>query len=191
MRRDLVSSALAVIVLTVLLGLIYPLLMTGVAQVAFNGKANGSQVKVNGKVVGSKLIGQDFKGEPRYFQERPSTATSYNGAASAFTNLGPNSKAARDTFEKNLSAYLKQNPGVTASQVPIDAVTSSASGVDPQISVANARVQANRVAKVRGLPLATVYKMIEQHTAGRFLGVFGEPAVNVLELNLALDKAKP
>jgi potassium-transporting ATPase KdpC subunit len=188
MRRDLITSAIAVLVLTVLLGLIYPLLMTGIAQVAFHDKADGSQVKAGGKVVGSKLIGQDFRGEPRYFQERPSTATSYNGAASAFTNLGPNSKTARDTFKKNLAAYLRQNPGITASQVPIDAVTSSASGVDPQISVANARIQANRIARVRGLSLDTVNKMIDKHTAGRGLGVFGEPAVNVLELNLALDK---
>jgi potassium-transporting ATPase KdpC subunit len=187
MRRDLVTSAIAIVVLTILLGLIYPLVMTGIGQVAFNNKANGSQVKVGGKVVGSKLIGQDFRGKRGYFQSRPSTATRYAADASAFTNLGPNSKDARDTFRKNLAAYLKLNPGFRPDQVPIDAVTSSASGVDPQISVANARIQAHRVARVRRLPLSTVDKLIDKYTASRFLGLFGEPAVNVLELNLALD----
>jgi K+-transporting ATPase ATPase C chain len=209
MRRDLVTSAIAIVVFTIVLGLGYPLLMTGVAQVAFPNRADGSQVKVAGKVVGSKLIGQDFRRDtgrkdkagnpilvpvPRYFQERPSTGTSYNAAASAFTNLGPNSKDARDTFKSNLAAYLAlerpYTPGLTSARVPIDAVTSSASGIDPQISVANARIQAHRIARVRRLPLATVNKMIDKYTAGRFLGVFGEPAVNVLELNLALDGVK-
>jgi potassium-transporting ATPase KdpC subunit len=209
MRRDLVTSAIAIVVFTIVLGLGYPLLMTGVAQVAFPNRADGSEVKVAGKVVGSKLIGQDFRRDtgrkdkagdpilvpvPRYFQERPSTGTSYNAAGSAFTNLGPNSKDARDTFKSNLAAYLAlerpYTPGLTSARVPIDAVTSSASGIDPQISVANARIQANRIARVRRLPLATVNKMIDKYTAGRFLGVFGEPAVNVLELNLALDGVK-
>jgi K+-transporting ATPase ATPase C chain len=209
MRRDLVTSAIAIVVFTIVLGLGYPLLMTGVAQVAFPNRADGSQVKVAGKVVGSKLIGQDFRRDtgrkdkagnpilvpvPRYFQERPSTGTSYNAAASAFTNLGPNSKDARDTFKSNLAAYLAlerpYTPGLTSARVPIDAVTSSASGIDPQISVANARIQAHRIARVRRLPLATVNKIIDKYTAGRFLGVFGEPAVNVLELNLALDGVK-
>jgi K+-transporting ATPase ATPase C chain len=209
MRRDLVTSAIAIVVFTIVLGLGYPLLMTGVAQVAFPNRADGSQVKVAGKVVGSKLIGQDFRRDtgrkdkagnpilvpvPRYFQERPSTGTSYNAAASAFTNLGPNSKDARDTFKSNLAAYLALErpyiPGLTSARVPIDAVTSSASGIDPQISVANARIQAHRIARVRRLPLATVNKIIDKYTAGRFLGVFGEPAVNVLELNLALDGVK-
>jgi potassium-transporting ATPase KdpC subunit len=192
MRRDLTTSVLAVIVLTVLLGLAYPLVITGVAQVAFHGRANGEQVTVNGRLVGSRLIGQSFRGDRRYFQERPSTATSYNAAASAFTNLGPNSKDARRTFAANLAAYLRlERPfdrGLSARLVPVDAVTSSASGVDPQISPANAAIQAHRVAAVRHLPLATVQKLIEQHTDGRFLGVLGEPGVNVLELNLALDR---
>jgi K+-transporting ATPase ATPase C chain len=209
MRRDLVTSAIAIVVFTIVLGLGYPLLMTGVAQVAFPNRADGSQVKVAGKVVGSKLIGQDFRRDtgrkdkagnpilvpvPRYFQERPSTGTRYNAAASAFTNLGPNSKDARDTFKSNLAAYLALErpyiPGLTSARVPIDAVTSSASGIDPQISVANARIQAHRIERVRRLPLATVNRMIDKYTAGRFLGVFGEPAVNVLELNLALDGVK-
>jgi K+-transporting ATPase ATPase C chain len=209
MRRDLLTSVIAIIVFTIVLGLAYPLAMTGVAQVAFPNKADGSQVKVGGKVVGSKLIAQDFRRDtgkkdkegnpilvpvPRYFQERPSTATNYNAAASAFTNLGPNSKTARDTFKANLDGYLslerRYDPGLTAAHVPIDAVTTSASGIDPQISVANARIQAHRIATVRGLPLATVNKMIDKYTAGRFIGIFGEPAVNVLELNLALDAVK-
>ncbi|HEY2601169.1 MAG TPA: potassium-transporting ATPase subunit C [Thermoleophilaceae bacterium] len=212
MRRDLISAALAVIVLTVLLGLVYPLVVTGVSQVAFHGNANGQKITSDGKLVGSKIIGQDFRvpviganGKPKtdsdgnpvlvadrkYFQERPSTATNYNAAASAFTNLGPNSKDARDTFKANLASYLQLerpfSPGLTAKDVPVDAVTSSASGVDPQISQANAAIQARRIAAVRRLPLPTVQKLIKQNTDGRFLGVLGEPGVDVLQLNLALD----
>ena len=194
MRRDLITSAIAIVVLTILLGIAYPLVVTGIGQVAFNAKANGSLIKRNGKVVGSSLIGQDFKNAPRYFHSRPSTATHYAADATAFTNLGPNSKDARDTFKANLAAYValegKYNPGLNGKTVPIDAVTSSASGVDPQISVANARIQAHRVAAVRGLPPATVNKLIDEHTANRTIGIFGEPRVNVLELNLALDSIK-
>jgi K+-transporting ATPase ATPase C chain len=194
MRRELVTSAIAIVVLTILLGLAYPLAMTGVGQVVFPNKADGSQITVNGKVVGSKLIAQDFRRQPRYFQPRPSTATKYNAAGSAFTNLGPNSKAARNTFRANVASYLRLerpfNPGLTARRVPIDAVTSSGSGIDPQISVANARIQANRIAKVRGLPLTTVNGMIDKYTSGRFIGIFGEHGVNVLQLNLALDGVK-
>jgi K+-transporting ATPase ATPase C chain len=192
MRRDLISAVLAVVVLTALFGLVYPLVVTGVSQVAFHGRANGEKVSVNGRVVGSKLIGQDFRGDKRYFQERPSTATKYNAAASAFTNLGPNSQHARDTFKASLEAYLKlEQPfdaGLTAHDVPVDAVTSSASGVDPDISQANAAIQAHRIAAVRGLPPATVQKLIKENTDGRFLGVLGEPGVNVLALNIALDQ---
>jgi potassium-transporting ATPase KdpC subunit len=209
MRRDLLTSAIAIVVLTILLGVGYPLVVTRLGQLAFHNKANGSLIKSNGEVVGSKLIGQDFRRDtgrkdkdgnpilvpiPRYFQERPSTATNYAGDATAFTNLGPNSKDARDTFKSNLDAYLalegRFNPGLTARRVPIDAVTSSASGIDPQISQANARIQAHRIAAVRRLPLATVNKLIGEHTDGRFIGIFGEPGVNVLELNLALDSIK-
>jgi potassium-transporting ATPase KdpC subunit len=213
MRRDLITSVIGIVVITVLFGLVYPLVVTGASQVAFHGRANGQRITVDGKLVGSKLLGQDFRvpvigknGKPevdkdgnpvltadkRYFQERPSTATSYNAASSAFTNLGPNSVDARDTFKANLADYLALEqpfkPGLTASQVPIDAVTSSASGIDPQISQANAAIQAHRIASVRQLPLATVQKLIKQYTDGRFLGVLGEPGMNVLELNLALDR---
>jgi K+-transporting ATPase ATPase C chain len=191
MRRDLISSALAIVALTVVLGLVYPLAVTGVSQVVFPGRANGSMIKRDGRLVGSRLIAKDFKGDPRYFQSRPSTATKYNAAGSAFTNLGPNSKDARDTFKSNLDGYLalerRYDPGLTAAQVPVDAVTSSASGVDPQISPANAAIQAHRIAAVQQLPLAQVQKLIDENTDGRSLGVLGEPGVNVLELNLALD----
>jgi len=212
MRRDLVSSLIAIVVLTVLLGLVYPLAMTGIAQVVFPGRANGSLVKSGGKVVGSKLIGQDFRkpvigkngkpeekeeepvmaADPAYFQERPSGETSYNAAGSSFTNNGPNSAAAKETYEENLKTYLELErpyyPGLTAAQVPIDAVTSSASGVDPEISQANARIQAHRIAAIRHLPLTTVDRLIEENTSGRFLGVLGESGVNVLELNLAIGR---
>jgi potassium-transporting ATPase KdpC subunit len=192
MRRDLISSVIAIVVITIIFGLAYPLVVTGVSQVAFPGNSNGQKVTVGGKLVGSRIIGQDFGGERRYFQERPSTLTRYNAAASAFTNLGPNSKDARKTYAATLAGYLKLegpfNPGLTAREVPVDAVTTSASGVDPHISQANAAIQAHRVASVRHLPLATVQKLIDRSTDGRFLGLLGEPGVNVLELNLALDR---
>ena len=192
MRRDLISSALAIVAITVVFGLAYPLVVTGIAQVAFHGRANGSQIERGGKLVGSSLLAQDFKRDKRYFQPRPSTATGYDPAATAFTNLGPNSKAARDTFAASLAAYLKLErpyvPGLAPARVPVDAVTSSASGVDPHISPANAAIQAHRIAGVRGLGLAQVRTLIADHTDGRFLGVIGEPGVNVLELNLALDR---
>ncbi|MBV9212571.1 MAG: potassium-transporting ATPase subunit C [Actinobacteria bacterium] len=215
MRRDILTSILAVLAMTVVFGVAYPLLVTGAAQVAFPERANGSLVHRGGRVVGSRLIGQDFRVQasgkngrllvdpgkrpvmwpvPRYFQERPSTQTSYDADATAFTNLGPNSKDARDSFRSNLRSYLSlERPydrGLTAAEVPIDAVTSSASGIDPQISQANARIQAHRVAALRHLPLSTVDALIRRHTDGRFAGVFGEPGVNVLELNLELDRLR-
>jgi potassium-transporting ATPase KdpC subunit len=211
MRRELVTSVIAVVAFTIILGLAYPLLMTGVAQVAFPNKADGSQIKVGGKVVGSKLIAQDFRkpvlgpngkpktdkdgnpvmvADPRYFQSRPSQ-TNYSPSATFFSNLGPNSTDARDEVKANIASYLalerRYDRGLTAGAVPADAVTQSASGVDPDISQTNARIQAHRIAAVRRLPMATVNKLISDHTDGRFLGLFGEPGVNVLELNLALD----
>ena len=214
MRRDLITSVIAIVVFSVLFGLIYPFAMTGIAQVIFPGRANGSLITRNGQVVGSRLIAQPFAKpvigkngkpeqdssgkpvlapDPAYFQERPSTATQYNAAASSFTNLGPNTTVARDTFKSNLDAYLKlerpYDPTLTAAQVPVDAVTSSASGVDPEISVANADIQAHRIASVRHLPITTVMQLIKNNTNSRFLGVLGEPGVDVLDLNLALDRA--
>jgi potassium-transporting ATPase KdpC subunit len=190
MRRDLLNSILAIVVFTLVLGLAYPLFTTGVAQVLWPNKADGSQVEVDGKVVGSRLIGQQFRG-PRYFHSRPS-ATDYSANVTFFNNLGPNSRELRDQFRANLSAYLRRerpfNPGLRAADVPPDAVQTSASGVDPSISQANARIQARRVAEERGLPLERVLRLVDDNTDGRALGVLGEPGVNVLELNLAVDR---
>ena len=194
MRRDLLSSAIAVLVLTVVLGVAYPLLVTGISQVAFPGNANGSQLEVNGKVVGSKLLAQDFKGDAKYFQARPS-ATGWNPSATFFANRGPNQRSTRDFHAKALAKYLAlerpYNPRLTARDVPVDAVTDSASGVDPDISQANARIQAGRVAAVRHLSRARVLALVSRYTDGRFLGVFGESGVNVTELNLALNREAP
>ena len=191
MRKELTTSVLAVVVFTVLLGLVYPLLTTGAAQGLFPNKADGSQIERDGKVVGSRLIGQSFAGKPRYFQSRPSV-TDYNPAGTFFNNLGPNSRELSDLFKKNLGAYLKRegryNPGLSAADVPADAVQTSASGVDPHISQDDAEIQAPRVAEVRGLPLDRVLRLVDDNTDGRGLGVFGEPGVNVLELNLAMDR---
>jgi potassium-transporting ATPase KdpC subunit len=209
LTKELATAAIAILVLTVVLGLAYPLVMTGIAQVAFPNKANGSQVKVDGKVVGSKLIGKAFvidtgkkdadgnaitRPDPKYFQPRPSQSD-YSATGTFFSNRGPNSAVGRFFFRDALAAYLdlerKYDPGLTAAKVPVDAVTTSASGVDPHISKANARIQAHRIAAVRGLPRDRIDKLIDDNTDGRFLGVFGEPGVNVLELNLALDKEAP
>jgi len=215
MRRDIINSALAVLVLTVMFGVVYPLATTGIAQVVFPGKADGSRVERGGKVVGSKLIGQDFKkpvldrqgkprndadgnpvleADPRYFQSRPSV-TGYNPSVTFFNNLGPNNKELSQLFRDNLAAYIalerRYNSGLQASDVPVDAVTTAGSGVDPHISQANARIQARRVAAVRKLPLARVQQLVKDNTDDRDLGVLGEPGVNVLELNLAVDKEAP
>jgi potassium-transporting ATPase KdpC subunit len=194
MRRDLISSALAVLVLTLLLGVIYPLATTGVSQVLWPNKADGSQVQRDGKTVGSRLIGQDFSGQPRYFQSRPS-ATGYSANVTYFNNLGPNNAELRDLFAANLAAYLDlerpYNPGLVRGDVPADAVQTAASGVDPHISHDNARIQMRRIADVRGLPLDRVLDLVDENTDGRGLGVFGEPGVNVLGLNLALDEEAP
>jgi K+-transporting ATPase ATPase C chain len=194
LRKDLIAATIAIVLFTLLLGVAYPLLTTGVSQVLFPNAASGSKVEVDGDVVGSKLIGQDFRGLPRYFQGRPSV-TEYSADVTYFNNLGPNSKELSEFFAEELKAYLarerRYDPGLTAAEVPVDAVTTSASGVDPHISEANARIQARRVAAVRHLPLARVLDLIGAHTDGRTLGLFGEPAVNVLQLNLALDKIPP
>ena len=215
MRRDIVGSVVAIVVLTIGLGLVYPLVMTGVAQVTFHDQANGSQVKRNGTVVGSSLIGQDFRrpvldkngnpkldtdgnpvleADPVWFQSRPSQS-GYSANVTFFSNLGPNQKDLADQVKANLEVYLAlegpYSPGLTAAGVPVDAITDSASGVDPHISAANARIQANRIAAVRRAPLDRVLALVRQQTDGRALGVLGEPGVNVLELNLALDKEFP
>jgi K+-transporting ATPase ATPase C chain len=214
MRKDLTASITAIVVFTLLLGLAYPLLTTGVAQVLFPNKADGSQVERDGEVVGSRLIGQDFKrpvmrdgepvedeegepvleADPAFFQPRPSV-TGYNPAGTFFNNLGPNNKELAGLFEENLTAYLDlerpYNPGLQRGDVPVDAVTTSASGVDPHISEANAAIQARRVAEERGLGLERVQELIDENTDGRGFGVLGEPGVNVLELNLAIAEERP
>jgi K+-transporting ATPase ATPase C chain len=187
MRRDLTSSIIAVLVLTLLLGIAYPLATTGVAQVLFPNKADGSRIERGGETVGSGLIAQDFAGEERWFQARPS-ATDYNAAGTFFNNLGPNSADLRDLFVENREAYKERERLRPGEEVPPDAVQTSASGVDPHISEENARIQARRVSAARGLPLERVLELVDEHTDGRSLGVLGEPGVNVLELNLALDE---
>ncbi len=193
LRKDLLTGVIAIVAMTIVLGLLYPLAITGISQVVFPGPANGSKVSVDGKVVGSHLIGQEFKGKA-WFHSRPS-ATEYSGDVTFFGNAGPNSKEARDEYREELAAYLKLNKpydrSLTRADVPVDAVTQSASGVDPDISEANAEIQAHRIAAVRGLPLAKVEELISQNTDGRSLGVLGEPGVNVLGLNIALDKEAP
>jgi K+-transporting ATPase ATPase C chain len=193
MRKDLITSLLAVVVMTVFLGIVYPLAITGISQVVFPGNADGSKLSFNGKVVGSSLIGQEFKGKA-YFHSRPS-ATEYSGNVTFFGNVGPNSAEGREEVREEMKAYLHlEKPfdkSLTSEGIPVDAVTQSASGVDPHISEANARIQAHRIAAVRDLPLSQVEDLVSANTDGRSLGLFGEPGVNVLELNLALDKEAP
>jgi K+-transporting ATPase ATPase C chain len=186
MRRDIAPSIIAIVVLTLLFGIVYPLATTGVAQVLFPNKADGSRIERDGEVVGSRLIGQDFSGDRAYFQARPS-ATEYSANVTFFNNLGPNSQELSDLFAENRAAYMRREQMRPGEQVPPDAVQTSASGVDPHISEANAEIQARRVAEERGLELGRVLELVDENTDGRFLGVLGEPGVNVLELNLALD----
>jgi potassium-transporting ATPase KdpC subunit len=213
-RRDVITSAIGIVLFTVLLGLVYPLVITGLGQGVFPGNVNGQRVYVHGKLVGSKIIGQAFadpkikngkvveekgavatEADARYFQTRPSATEggADNAAASTFSNLGPNNLATKEAIEEHIKAYLQLErpyvPGLTAAKVPVDAANSSASGIDPQISQANARIQAHRVAAVRHLAPATVNGLIDKYTSDRGLGFSGEPGVNALELNLALDRA--
>jgi K+-transporting ATPase ATPase C chain len=192
MLRELRSSVLAVVVLTLAFGLAIPALFTGFAQVAFSSQADGSLITVDGKVVGSRLAAQSFT-KPQYFHPRPSaTAPAYNAGGTTFANLGPTNADLAKNVRMAARAILKlerpYNPGLTMHDIPVDAVTTSGSGIDPDISPANAALQSRRVAAVRHLPLATVQKLISQNTDGRSWGFFGEPGVNVLKLNLALDR---
>lgn len=193
LRKDLTTGAIAIVAMTIVLGLLYPLAITGISQVFFKGAANGSKVSYDGKVVGSHLIGQEFRGK-QWFHSRPS-ATGYSGNVTFFGNAGPNSKEAREEYREELKSYVDENKPydhtLTREVVPVDAVTQSASGVDPDISEANALIQAHRVAVVRHLPVATVEELISQNTDSRSLGVLGEPGVNVLELNIAIEEEAP
>ena len=190
--RNILSSVIAIVVITAVFGFAYPLVMTAFGQVAFKSQANGSLIKQNGKVVGSKLAAQGFT-SPRYFHERPSaTSPAYTAGATTFANLGPTNPILAKNVAAAAAAVLKlegpYNPGLTIHDIPVDAVTTSASGIDPDISPAYAALQAHRVAAVRHLPLSTVTGLVDKYNHGRSWGFFGEPGVNVLELNLALDK---
>jgi potassium-transporting ATPase KdpC subunit len=190
MVRHLGTALRMTIVTAILLGLAYPLVMTGAAQVLFPGRADGSLVKSGGRIVGSSLIGQQFTAR-RYFRPRPSAAgQGYDAMASAASNLGPTNKALIDRVEQSVRAEIAGDPGLRKGNVPVDMVTASGSGLDPDITVANARAQAPRVAVARGMTLAAVLALVERHTSGRQLGFLGEPRVNVLGLNLALDAAQ-
>ncbi len=186
--RNLVSAVLMTVVTTVILGLAYPLAVTVLAQALFPEKANGQLIEKNGKIVGSRIIGQAFS-SPGYFRSRPSAAgAGYDAANSGGTNLGPTNKKLIDSVKATVETAQKENPGVP---VPIDLVTTSASGLDPHLSPAAADFQVPRVARERGMTEADVRTLVGQHTAGRQLGFLGEPRVNVLELNLALDEWHP
>jgi potassium-transporting ATPase KdpC subunit len=192
MLRDLKSSVIAGVLFTLVLGLAIPGLFTGFAQLAFKSQADGSLIKVNGTVVGSRLAAQSFT-KPQYFHERPSaTSPAYNAGGTTFANLGPTNPQLATNVQKAAQAILKlegpYNPGLTIHDIPVDAVTTSGSGIDPDISPAYAQLQSTRIAAVRHLPLSTVQTLISDNTDGRSLGFFGEPGVNVLELNLALDR---
>ena len=201
MRRQLVPAVITMVLFTVLFGLGFPLVITGIGQLAFHDKAEGSIVESNGTKVGSSLIGQAFtdaKGKPleRYFQSRPSaalgasgsTAAGYDPTLSSGSNYGPTNPAFLKLVGDRVKAYRKLNGLATNAKVPVDAVTASGSGLDPDISVANARLQAARIAHKRGLTQAQVRKLIDAHTSARTLGVLGEQTVNVLALNRALDR---
>jgi K+-transporting ATPase ATPase C chain len=189
--RQLTPALLAVLVFTVICGVVYPLLSTAVGQIAFNHQVDGSLIERDGEVVGSELIGQVFT-DPKYFHSRPSAAgDGYDGSASSGSNLGPTNPELLDEVRQRAVAYREQNGLAPDAMVPVDAVTASGSGLDPQISIANARIQARRVADSRGLTISTVLGLVDQYTEGRDLGVLGEPGVNVVRLNLALDDLAP
>jgi K+-transporting ATPase ATPase C chain len=183
--KNLVTAILMTIVTTIFLGLIYPLVVTGLAQVIFPDKANGQLIDRNGQIIGSRIIGQPFS-SPGYFRSRPSAAgaAGYDGTSSAGTNYGPTNKKLIDRVKADVEKVQQENPGMP---VPVDLVTTSASGLDPHISPAAAEFQVPRVARERGVSEEQIRSLLQAHTQGRQLGLLGEPRVNVLELNLDLD----
>ena len=188
MKQNLRIAILMTLVTTVLLGIIYPLVVTGLAQVLFRDKANGQLIVRNGQVVGSRIIGQAFT-DPGYLHSRPSAAgTGYDAANSGGSNLGPTNRQLIDRVKGDVARLQAENPG---QPVPIDLVTTSASGLDPDITPAGAEFQVPRLARERGLSQGQVREIIRSCTQGRQLGFLGEPRVNVLEVNLALDQLKP
>jgi K+-transporting ATPase ATPase C chain len=190
MWKEIAPAFKAMLFFTVLFGVVYPLATTGLSQVIFRGAANGSLISVNGQVVGSSLIGQNFT-KPEYFQGRPSAAgNGYDGMASGGSNFGPTNQKLIDRVKASIDQFHKDNPDFTG-PIPADLVTASASGLDPQISPASARAQAARIAKARGTTAEQLDPLIVQNTDPRQLGFLGEPGVNVLKLNLALDEHFP
>ena len=191
MWRQLGTGLKMMLVLTVLTGLLYPGVVTGLCQILFPARANGSLIVANGHAIGSQLIGQNFK-RPEYFQPRPSAAGNdgYDPMASGASNLGPTNQKLADRVKDSVASFRKNNPDFTG-PIPADLVTSSGSGLDPDISPDSAEAQAARIAKARGIPVEQVRNLIASHTQERDLGFMGEPRVNVLEINLALDQAAP
>jgi len=188
MRRQLPTAVVVFVAFSLLAGAVYPLVVTGITQVAFGPRADGSLVERDGAVVGSSLIGQAFE-DPGYFHPRPSAAgDGYDAMAGSASNLGPSNPELLDAAAQRKAEYREANGLGADERVPVDAVTGSGSGLDPHISPANARQQARRVAEARGVPLARVLRLVDAATEGRSLGIFGDPGVNVLELNLALDE---
>lgn len=187
--KNLVTAVLMTIVTTILLGLAYPLVVTGLAQVLFKDKANGQLIERNGQVIGSRIIGQPFS-SPGYFRSRPSAAgaVGYDAGASSGSNLGPTSRKLIDRVKADVEKLQAENPG---KPIPVDLVTTSASGLDPHISPAAAEFQVPRVARERGVSEEQIRQVIAAHTEGRQFGFLGEPTVNVLELNLDLDARFP
>lgn len=190
MAKHLTIAIKLALITLLLLGLAYPLAITGLSQLLFPGQANGSMLSSRGKVIGSELIGQQFTG-PEYFQPRPSAAgQGYDGLASGGSNLGPTSKLLASRVRKAVKTLQAENPALQAGKIPVDMVTTSGSGLDPDISPANAYAQIPRVAKARGLKKTALRSLVQSHITGRQFGLLGEPRVNVLKLNLALDNPR-
>jgi K+-transporting ATPase ATPase C chain len=188
MLKELKPAILITFILTIITGILYPLAVTGIAQTIFHKQANGSLIERDGKVIGSEIIGQNFT-KPEYFHPRPSQ-NSYDAANSGGSNLGPTNPALADRLKKDGEQFRKDNPDYTG-PIPADAITASGSGLDPEISPANALAQSARVAKARGASTDAVQSLVAVNTQGRDLAVLGEPRVNVLKLNMALDQAYP